>query len=270
MADQHPRRWFRYSLRTLFVVVTLLCCYLGWQLSIVRQRQRALHELQGRSVQIVTADDWIPIAFGNPLPSRASVPVVRRWLGDKAIQEIWHTPAFADSLSQSELSRFQEVFPEATVYERHLEPCHPGCFPRGTLVDTPSGRQPIEQLHAGDVVVTLDSSGERATAAIETVFITSNTLWRIVTDEATLLTTRTQPLYTTADITVTAGQLQAGDSLLVNHDGEIRSARVLEVSVTERTERVFNLILGGSQAFVAGGFLARSKPPAARSESVTP
>ena len=33
-----PRRWFRFSLRTLFVLVTAFCVWLGWQLHLVRQR----------------------------------------------------------------------------------------------------------------------------------------------------------------------------------------------------------------------------------------
>lgn len=34
-----PRRWLRFSLRTLFVVVTLLACWLGYQLNWIRQRR---------------------------------------------------------------------------------------------------------------------------------------------------------------------------------------------------------------------------------------
>jgi hypothetical protein len=34
-----PRRWFRYSLRTMFVLVTLLCCWLGYELNQVRNHK---------------------------------------------------------------------------------------------------------------------------------------------------------------------------------------------------------------------------------------
>ena len=36
-----PRRWFRFSLRTLFVVVTIACVFAGWiayQLDWIRER----------------------------------------------------------------------------------------------------------------------------------------------------------------------------------------------------------------------------------------
>jgi hypothetical protein len=42
MTPATKRRWFRFSLRTLFVVVTLLCCWLGYQLNWIRQRHAVL------------------------------------------------------------------------------------------------------------------------------------------------------------------------------------------------------------------------------------
>ena len=47
-SDQPPmisapnRRWLRFSLRTLFVVVTVIACWLGWNLHQVRERDRLL------------------------------------------------------------------------------------------------------------------------------------------------------------------------------------------------------------------------------------
>ncbi len=42
MTPAPKRRWLRFSLRTLFVVVTVLGCWLGWDLKWVNDRQRAL------------------------------------------------------------------------------------------------------------------------------------------------------------------------------------------------------------------------------------
>jgi hypothetical protein len=36
------RRWLRFSLRTIFLLVTLLCIYLGWAMNWKRQRQNFL------------------------------------------------------------------------------------------------------------------------------------------------------------------------------------------------------------------------------------
>ena len=38
MAVTAPRRWFRFSLRTMLVVVTMLGCWLGYQFNWIRQR----------------------------------------------------------------------------------------------------------------------------------------------------------------------------------------------------------------------------------------
>ena len=44
MSEIPKRRWFRYSLRTLFVGVTVFACWLGYQLNWIRQR----HEFVGQ------------------------------------------------------------------------------------------------------------------------------------------------------------------------------------------------------------------------------
>ena len=46
MTETKPkRRWFRFSLRTLLVTVTLLCVWLGWQARIVQERKGLLELL---------------------------------------------------------------------------------------------------------------------------------------------------------------------------------------------------------------------------------
>jgi len=41
MTHAPKRRWFRFSLRTLFVVVTVIACWLGWSLNWMRDRAEA-------------------------------------------------------------------------------------------------------------------------------------------------------------------------------------------------------------------------------------
>src|SRR5688572_2792668 len=142
-----PRRWFSFSLRTMFIVVTALCCYLAWEMSIVRQRQSLLAELRTKpGAQITTAETWLQFLSPGPAaPKMASIPRVRVWLGDEAIQSIGLARGF-HQLNQERVVELKRAFPEANVYEYELplEPCHPGCFPRGTLVETPEGPRPIE------------------------------------------------------------------------------------------------------------------------------
>ena len=44
------------------------------------------------------------------------------------------------------------------VEERPI-PCHPGCFPAGTLVLVPDGAKRIELVRAGDTVTTISPDG---------------------------------------------------------------------------------------------------------------
>lgn len=50
------RRWFRWSLRTLFVAWTLFGLWLSWQLHIVRERNRMLAILEPMDVFVTKSD----------------------------------------------------------------------------------------------------------------------------------------------------------------------------------------------------------------------
>lgn len=258
------RRWGSFSLRTLFVLMTLFGCWLGWEMSVVRGRQSKLQEMRKSfEYQVTLAADWQKnYPAGNPPRPVATVPAWRGWLGDEAVQQIWYPRS--QSESQPEVRRLARMFPEATLVrfpEQHMEPCHPGCFPRGTLVETPSGPRAVDGIEAGESILAFLPSGESQVIQVQTVFVTDNRIWRVETDAGSLFTTQTQPLCVADDSTVQAGKLQPGDQILRRQGEEIVAVRVLSVTSTDRTEKVFNLILGNSEIFVANGFLARSKPP---------
>jgi hypothetical protein len=255
---------FRFSLRSLLVVVTLVACWLGWESSVVRHRKAVRQEAEmNPAFRLTTSDEWLRIwsPTGKP-PPVARVRLVRQWLGDQAIQTIAYNKQYGN-FTDEELTRLRRTFPEAEVmeFEIPLEPCHPGCFPQGTLVLTPSGPRRIESVAAGDEVVAFLSRGERTTRAVQSVFVTSNRLWEVTTEAGTLLTTETQPLCLATGEFRAAGELEPGDVILREAEGAATPTKVLDISRTERIEPVINLVLGDREAFVAGGYLARSKPP---------
>ena len=264
MSAPSPRRWFRFSLRTLLVLVTLVACWLGWEASVVRGRKQLMKEMELRpGVRFLTSDLYLfYMGQGTPPKAVARVSQLRRWLGDKAIQEIEYQRGF-HNLSPQEVATLARTFPEAIVHETDppMIPCHPGCFPRGTLVETPAGLRPIESVALGDVVIAFLPSGEQITAAVQSIFVTDNRLWQITSEDGELFTTETQPLCLTTDRCVPAGELAVGDEILRYDSGELRAVKVLAVTDTGRVEQVINLVLGDNQLFIAGGYLARSKPP---------
>jgi hypothetical protein len=275
-----PHGWFRFSLRTMFILVTAICCWLAWESSVVRGRQAVLRELRARpGIEITTAEARaVQLPPGTAPPPAARVSLVRRWLGDQAIQEIAYAQGY-HNLSRADLDRIARTFPEAKLREFHmpLEPCHPGCFPSGTPVATPQGERAIETIGVGDALTAVLPGGQTVTVNVQSIFVTRNRLWTIETEDGVLRTTEQQPLCmigrgdasdgTTSELVdsltpLPAGQLQPGDRILRRTSGEVRAVKVLNISRTDRIEKVFNLVLGNSEVFVAGGFLARSKPPA--------
>jgi hypothetical protein len=227
----------------------------------VRQRQVLLKELRTSGAYQIEVSDPAGQASER---ARAPQPIslIRRLLGDQAVREIRYNREW-QGVVEADLKRIARVFPEAEIREFMplYEPCHPGCFPRGTPVETPDGTRRIETIGPGDWITTVRTDGAMVTSSVQSVFKTENRHWKVVTDRGILFTTQTQPLCLSFDKMSPAGELQQGDSILCYSDGTIQSARVLEITETERAESVFNLVIGDLEVFIAGGYLARSKPP---------
>jgi len=98
--DKPRRRWFRYSLRTLLVLVVLLAIPLGWiaaQLKWIHDRHEALEHHHALSVS------WT----GRGPEAPWSV----RIFGENGQLEI----TLRDDKSDDERKRIEKLFPEATV-----------------------------------------------------------------------------------------------------------------------------------------------------------
>ena len=259
MQKSITRRWLRINLQTMFLAVTVFCVIVSWQLGIVRDRRNELKSLRlDRTFQVVPAELWSQ--KNNASGDVAQISTLRRWLGDEAIQEIWYS--WYQRPSDGELGRLQKLFPESEIFEIPTEPCHPGCFPTGTLVETPVGPRSIETIQPGDIVNVPDFNSEKdRTVAVQNVFVTTNHLWRVQTVTGNLVTTETQPLCVGENKVVQVGQLKPGDHVWRTQAGKVFPTMVIAVAKADRTAQVFNLILGDSEMFVANGFLARSKPP---------
>jgi uncharacterized protein (TIGR03067 family) len=146
--------------------------------------------------------------------------------------------------------------------ELRLPPCHPGCFPAGTRVCVPDGTKPIEQVREGDRITTIDARGKPSFVKVTEVFATRNRVLEVRTDGGALVTTATQPVALVGGGFRPAGELKPGDRIWRWADGKRRAVAVQRVSPANREAEVFNLVLGEPMAFVAGGFVVRSKPPA--------
>jgi hypothetical protein len=110
------RRWFRFSLRTLFVVVTMFGVSLGYELNWIRQRHEVLADPKVHFYFEVGEDD--PFSAAPTVPVNA--PWFLRLLGERGVASIniMYPTTSTRPLSESEeleRARVSRLFPETTV-----------------------------------------------------------------------------------------------------------------------------------------------------------
>ena len=94
------RRRFQFRLRTVFVVVTLLAVWMGWQAHIVRHRKEMLDWMIARQ--------WAVVELG---PDQSpSLPWHRRLMGDRELSIV--IPDHGTHENQQEV---QAAFPKARI-----------------------------------------------------------------------------------------------------------------------------------------------------------
>jgi hypothetical protein len=91
-----PRRRWSFKLRTLFVLVTVCACWLGYSVNWIRQR----HELLASGLIVTTEPGRAPLGL---------------WiLGEEGFKSI-------DCLMEGDVEAFSRLFPEAQT--NHFEGC---------------------------------------------------------------------------------------------------------------------------------------------------
>jgi len=136
-----------------------------------------------------------------------------------------------------------------------------GCFPSGTMISTPSGRQDIASIDPGEYVFSLDvGTGQFTACRVLTVRRHSaRNIWRIsFEDEHQVRTTSVHSFHVT-DGWKKASRICSGDKVLFyDAQGGAQVRSVTESRPTCEVEDVFNLIVEEHFNFVASGALAHS------------
>jgi len=102
------RRWFQFSLRTMFVVVTVFAVWLGWQLKIVNERQAFLLWVEN------TGGVYGPVVANSGHQDQPQIQFWRIWLGDFGVIVIGLGKQFENDQGKAEEAR--QLFPEADIY----------------------------------------------------------------------------------------------------------------------------------------------------------
>src|SRR5262245_19175877 len=82
MTAPTPSRRWRFSLRTLFVVVTALCIWIGWNAHQVHERNKLIAFLEGNRQELAGSSYVLSIIRRES----AVVPTLWRWLGAREWQ----------------------------------------------------------------------------------------------------------------------------------------------------------------------------------------
>jgi hypothetical protein len=106
------RRWFQFSLRSLMIFTMACAIAAGWESHVIRERATIMNRTKADHWEYVIPAEWNMRKSEIP----ATVPVVRRWLGDQAIQCIF-TPVGASS---GDLDAGRSIFPEAEIWEGYF------------------------------------------------------------------------------------------------------------------------------------------------------
>ncbi len=115
--------WFRFSLRTLFVLVTVAACWLGYEVNWIRLRRavvadlprwQALEGIPNTSMRQPDAPGLLWM-FGEPGYAAVSLLVPVDTV-DEALDESWPPRKVA-----AELQRVERLFPEAMVGAAPIE-----------------------------------------------------------------------------------------------------------------------------------------------------
>ena len=105
-----PRRWFRFSLRTMFVLLTVFGVWLGWEYRVVAERNAVRRFIEDHGGAFRTLDK------NNPA-YKPRLPWVRRLLGDEPAAAVLLPFDVANSQGlyhhRESMERAQSAFPEA-------------------------------------------------------------------------------------------------------------------------------------------------------------
>ncbi|MBU1228285.1 MAG: HINT domain-containing protein [Actinobacteria bacterium] len=127
------------------------------------------------------------------------------------------------------------------------------------MIATPDGNRRIEDLIAGDLVLSRDDNGSISSALITDTHLSET--WTYLEINGDLRVTESHPFYNKNGEWIEAGQLGIGDKL-VNNDGDL--IIVSSIQPIHKGVRVYNISVDKNETFFAAGYYVHNKGPVIR------
>ena len=118
-----PRRWFRFSLRTMFVIVTMVCVWLGYHLIWIRDRHEILTKHQALAASVSAQEKRLQCGAALRLQTAGQRPVGLWILGEPSVPYMQVIVLKSDEsqiedFDEEDGRRAKSLFPEAEILLR--------------------------------------------------------------------------------------------------------------------------------------------------------
>jgi predicted lipid-binding transport protein (Tim44 family) len=134
-----------------------------------------------------------------------------------------------------------------------------GCLEEGTLIDTPAGQVPIEQLETGATVwAVMDGQLQPATVQA-TSRVEPDEYVEIGAGGRILRVTAEHPLQTGPGTFRVASSLQPGDSLYLREEDQFNQVKIETVTRVKAVRPAFNLLVAPGGTYLANGVVVHNK-----------
>ena len=134
-----------------------------------------------------------------------------------------------------------------------------GCLVQGTPVLTPAGLIAIERLQPGDTVLGADGNTLLPVKVQAVTHVRPDAFYEITVDGRALRVTAEHPIETAPGVFKIASVLHAGDSVLVNDRGMIRSSTIQTILRKPADLSAYNLLVAPIGTYVADGVVVHNK-----------
>jgi predicted lipid-binding transport protein (Tim44 family) len=134
-----------------------------------------------------------------------------------------------------------------------------GCLEEGTLIATPAGQVPIEQLARGDAVWAV-VDGELQPAIIQaTIEVAPAEYVEIAATGRILRVTAEHPLQIDVGVFRVAANLQPGDTLYLRETNQFRTAQIDAITRVKAMHPAFNLLVMPGGTYLANDIVVHNK-----------